>query len=345
MRFMDYLKDRLILVLGYILVLILVFVVLFVFNVYYTGIVMIMFLLIGLGLFMFFYRFFQKKNFYNKIYNILNKIDNKALIHEMINETSFLDGNIVLDILRITDKYKLDEINKYKYMQEEFEEFMEMWVHEIKSPLAAINLICDNNKSALMKSINEETVKIDYFIEMILFYARSQMPEKDYLVKKNNLKDIVNKVIIRNKNSFILKKIILDIHDLDVTVRTDSKWMEFIINQIIVNSIKYESLKIEIFSIKDKENISLIIKDNGIGISSKDLPRVFDKGYTGSNGRGMYNSTGMGLYLVKRLCMALGNDVIINSEEGEGTEVKLVFPVGSFTNEVIGGENGIKSKK
>lgn len=130
------------------------------------------------------------------------------------------------------------------------------------------------------------------------------------------------------------KKINLNMHDLDVRVKTDSKWMEFIINQIINNSIKYlkDDPLIEIYAISDKEKVSLIIKDNGIGISNKDLPRVFDKGFTGMNGRSKYNSTGMGLYLVKKLCLALGNNVLIESEEGIGTLVKIIFPFGSYTN-------------
>ena len=194
----------------------------------------------------------------------------------------------------------------------------------------------------------KEAKKIDSFIEMILFYARSQMPEKDYMIKKCKLSDIVNRVIVRNKNSFLEKSICLNMHDLDVLVRTDSKWMEFIINQIIVNSIKYveDNPLIEIYSESDKESISLIIRDNGIGINSKDLPRVFDKGFTGENGRSKYNSTGMGLYLVKKLCLALGNNVLTTSTEGEGTTLKIVFPLGSFTDKMIGDEkNGFKSKE
>lgn len=338
MRFVDYLKDKIVLIFLYILVLILIFLILLVFDVYYTGILMIIFLLIFLGLFIFLYRFLSKKVFYNKIYSILNNIDNKALIHEMAGCANFLEGKILLDILRWTDKYKIEEINKYKYMQKEFEEFMELWVHEVKSPLAAINLITDNNKNKVTNSIKEECIKIDDLALKILFYARSQVPEKDYLVKNVLLSDIVNKVIIRNKNSFLEKKVRVDIKNLDVFVFTDSKWMGFIINQIILNSIKYINDKalIEIYSLKEKENVCLVIRDNGIGISSKDLPRVFEKGFTGKNGRNKYNSTGMGLYLVKKLSDSLGNKVLIDSVEGNYTEVRIIFPLSSFTSEVIG---------
>ena len=339
MRFKDYLKDKLPLIFLYVLIVILILTILLVFNVYYTGILMILFLLIILGLALFFFRFYQKKKFYDELYNILEKLDNKTLIHETLGDVSFLEGRILLDVLRQTDKYKLDEINNYKFSQKDFQEFMELWVHEIKTPLSAINLITENNKNEVTESIYEEALKIDGFIEMILFYARSEMPEKDYFVKSYRLSDIINKVIIRNKNSFIQKNIRLNMHDLSVFVQTDSKWLEFIINQIISNSIKYikDNPEIEIYSLKNSESVSLIIKDNGVGISSKDLPRVFDKGFTGSNGRSKYNSTGMGLYLVKKLCLSLGNNVLIKSEEGKGTVLEIVFPLGSFTNKVIGG--------
>ena len=348
MKFSDYLKEKLPLIFAYGSVTLLILIVLLAFNVYYTGIIMVVFLLVVLGLILFFYQFYQKKSFYDKFYMVFNNLDNKVLIHETADDANFIDGRILLDILRETDKYKIEEINKYKYLFEEFREFMELWVHEIKTPLSAINLICENNKNKVTNSINEEIRKIDGFIEMILFYARSQMPENDYLIKNCKLNDIINKVIIRNKNSFLEKNIRLDMHDLVVKVRTDSKWMEFIINQIVVNSIKYtlNNPLIEIYSVSDKERVSLIIRDNGIGISQKDLPRVFEKGFTGENGRSKYNATGMGLYLVKKLCLALGNNVIIDSIEGVGTTVKIVCPLGSFTNRITGDENyGIKSEK
>ena len=160
MKFGDYLKEKIPLICAYFSVLILILIVLLAFNLYYTGIIMIMFLLFVLGIILFFYQFYQKKLFYDKLYILLGDLDNKALIHETVGEASFIDGRILLDILRETDKYKLEQINKYKYMQEEFQEFMELWVHEIKTPLAAINLICENNKSKVTNSINEESLKI-----------------------------------------------------------------------------------------------------------------------------------------------------------------------------------------
>lgn len=124
--------------------------------------------------------------------------------------------------------------------------------------------------------------------------------------------------------------------DLNYQVKTDSKWLEFISKQIISNSLKYlkENPKISIYAKKGKENITLYFEDNGIGIDKKDLPRVFDKGFTGQNGRSKYNSTGMGLYLVKKLCEKLSHGVEIKSKLNEGTIVKIIFPIGSMTKEI-----------
>ena len=259
------------------------------------------------------------------------------MIHETIDNPNFLEGDLLLDILRITDKYKLEEINKYKKLIEDFKEFMEMWVHEIKTPLAVCNLICENNQNRVTDSISEEVLKMDNLVELILFYAKSKMAFKDYIVKSSSLKDIVNKVILKNKKSFLEKKIKLDIHDLDYLVKTDSKWMEFIINQIISNSIKYRSkkdCKILFNVINDNHNIALEIIDNGIGIDKKELKYVFDKSFTGQNGRLVSSSTGMGLYITKSLCDKLGHKIKIESTIHKYTKVSIYFNDDQYYNVV-----------
>ncbi len=198
-------------------------------------------------------------------------------------------------------------------------------------------MIIENNKNIVTKSIDEELNKIENYTEQALFYARSNTVEKDYYIKKIKLKDIVNESIKKNKNALIQEKTTVNIHDLDVSVNTDSKWIIFILNQIIQNSIKYKkqntNSEIEIFSMQGKENVILYIKDNGIGIKKGEITRVFEKGFTGTNGRlSNKKSTGIGLYLCKKLCNKLGIAIELNSIENEGTEVRLVFPQNSYTN-------------
>lgn len=257
------------------------------------------------------------------------------MITEIIKRPNFLEGKILYDNLVQINKSMLENVNKYKYLQEDYKEYIELWIHEIKLPIATSKMIIENNKSPIMNNIDEELDKVENYVEQALFYARSNTVEKDYYIKKIILKDIVNESIKKNKNALIAERVSIDLHDLDISVNTDSKWIIFILNQIIQNSVKYrkndDSLKIEMYSKKQKENITLYIKDNGIGMKNNELERVFEKGFTGTNGRtSNKKSTGIGLYLCKKLCDKLGIAINVNSEEGVGTVVSLIFPKGSF---------------
>ena len=207
----------------------------------------------------------------------------------------------------------------------------------LKSQLLAGKMVIENNKNEVTKSIYEELEKIENYTEQALFYARSNTVEKDYYIKKTYLQEIVKDSIKRNKNVLIPEKTTLNLHDLDYEVNTDNKWVSFMLNQIIQNSVKYKkqdhNLELEIYAKKGKQNIILIIKDNGIGIKKGEITRVFEKGFTGTNGRKIgKKSTGIGLYLCKKLCDKLGLGIELNSIEEEGTEVRLVFPMGNFMN-------------
>ena len=196
-------------------------------------------------------------------------------------------------------------------------------------------MIIENNKTNVTKSIDEELQRIENYIEQALFYARSNTVEKDYYIKKVKLKDIVYESIKKNKNVLIQEKVSINLHDLDLEVNTDSKWIGFILNQIIANSIKYKKvdcrLEIEIYAKQGKENVVLYIKDNGIGIKEGEITRVFEKGFTGTNGRLVgKKSTGIGLYLCKNLCNKLGIQIELNSILDGGTKVQLVFPKSSY---------------
>ncbi len=196
-------------------------------------------------------------------------------------------------------------------------------------------MIIENNKNDVTKSIDEELDRVENYIEQALFYARSSTVEKDYYIKKVQLRDIANECIKKNKSMLIHEKIQVNIHDVDVEVNTDSKWIVFILNQIIQNSVKYKkhdiNLEIEMFTKVNKENVVLYIRDNGIGIKKGEITRVFEKGFTGTNGRLLNKkSTGIGLYLCKNLCNKLGIAIELNSVQDEGTEVRLVFPKNSY---------------
>ena len=240
-----------------------------------------------------------KDRFYKDLEDTLNNLDDKYLISELIKVPSFIEGKILKDLLEQINKSMVENVNKYKYKQEDYKEYIELWIHEIKIPIASSKLIIENNKNQTTKSIDEELQKIENYIEQALYYARSNTVEKDYYIKKVRLKDIVNESIKRNKNILIHEKISINIHDLELEVNTDNKWIVFILNQLIQNSIKYLDKKdklIEISSKNNKNNVILTIRDNGCGISKSDLIRVCEKGFTGVNRKKEY-ATGMGLYL------------------------------------------------
>ena len=280
--------------------------------------------------------YYSKKSYYNNLLEKLDELDQKYLLSEVISKANFQDGNLFKEILEETGKSMLENVNKYKYAQEDYKEYIELWIHEIKTPISASKLIIENNKNEVTKNIEEELDKIENYTEQALYYARSNTVEKDYIITKTNLKDIVNMSIIKNKTTILNNKFELNIHDLEKQVYTDSKWVVFILNQVIQNSIKYsknENQSIEIYAEEQKEKVTLYIKDNGLGIKKSELSRVFEKGFTGENGRIIgKKSTGIGLYLCKKLCDKLQLAININAEQNVGTEVTIVFPKGSFSN-------------
>lgn len=336
MRLMDYIKDKYKEIILSILSILMIILILLTFKVSTLIIFFITFILLINFIIIFIYNFLKRKIFYNNTKKILDGLDKKYLITEIIKEPNFIEGKIFLDCLYEIDKSMLENVNKYKNSSKDFIEYIELWCHEIKTPLACADLITENNINETTISIKEELDKIDYFIEQVLYYVRSGNVEKDYIIKKTDLRKIVESVIKKNKKNFINRKIKVKINDLSV-VDTDSKWIEFIINQIISNSIKYckdKNASIEIYSKENKNNVVLYIEDNGIGIEESEIERVFDKCFTGSNGRKKYKSTGIGLYLCKKLCDKLGHKIEIASILNEKTTVSLIFPKSSMISKI-----------
>lgn len=267
--------------------------------------------------------YLTKSRYYREIQNSIDSLDKKYFISEIIERPNFYEGKILYDFIKAANKSMRDEIAKYGTSSAEYREYIEMWVHEIKTPIAAAKLVCENTEN---ESISAELEKIDKFVEQALFYSRSNNVEKDYIIKQVKLNEIINRVLRKNAKYLIAKKIKVQTVELEQTVLTDNKWTDFILQQIIDNSIKYGCSSIKIYSEQNENNISLFICDNGIGIPQQDIKRVFDKGFTGENGRRFIKSTGIGLYLCKKLCMKLGLDILIRSNAGNGTNVEIIFP-------------------
>ena len=282
------------------------------------------------------YDFGRRKKFYNKFLNDLDLLDKKYLITEMIDKPEFYDGEILYDALYEIDKSMAEKIKEYSLSIKDFKEYIEMWIHEVKLPLSSINLMIHNNKELSDKKIVEQLKRIDDDVEQVLYYVRSENAEKDYLIKETELNKVIGNVAMKNKDILLENKIDFIVDVDDKKVLTDSKWLEFIVNQIVSNSIKYIRNGVDHFikitAEENNKNTILKIYDNGIGIEKSDIPKVFDKTFTGNNGRKIETSTGMGLYIAKQLCKKLGHKIAIDSKENEFTEVSILFNKDDFLN-------------
>ena len=219
------------------------------------------------------------------------------------------------------DLEKLTQENRKK--NTDMVDYYSMWVHQIKTPIAAMNFLLDNEEVD-QKILQQELFKIERYVEMVLTYIRLDSISSDYVITKINLDEVVKDSVKKYATIFINKKIKLNYVSHETMVISDKKWLSFAIEQILGNSVKYTSTGGEI-TIKTCEN-KLIVEDNGMGIKEEDLPRIFEKGFTGFNGRYEKKSSGLGLYLCKKTLDKLGHHIEISSKVGEGTRVEITFP-------------------
>ncbi|MCD5322231.1 MULTISPECIES: sensor histidine kinase [Pontibacillus] len=271
--------------------------------------------------------YLKKRTYYQELAEAQASLDKKYLLPELIKRPSFLEGKIVHDVFQDAYKQMHEHVNFYKREEEEYQDYIEMWVHEIKTPIASAKLMGQNRN--VDQGILEELDKTERFVEQVLYFARSRYVSEDYMIREFPLKEVIHKVAKRNAKAFIYNRISLEIGEMDETVYSDIKWVEFMLNQIVVNATKYirsDQPFLKVYTTHQENSLVLTLEDNGIGISERDISRVFDKGFTGENGRMYSKSTGMGLYLCKRLADKLHLGLKLESEQGKGTKVHLIFP-------------------
>lgn len=278
--------------------------------------------------------YLKKKRYYQTLEKTLEQLDQKNLLTEVIPRPDFFDGKFMYDALKISNKFCLEEIKHHKGMQSDYREYIEMWMHEVKTPIASSKLIVQNNPGPATSSISEELDSIENYLEQALYYARSNTVENDYLIRELPLEQVVVAALKRDSALLIRSGISIATEGLALSVFSDSKWLEFILHQLIINSVKYAAEKSPRILITGRhaENACILsFSDNGIGIPEKELPKVFDKGFTGTNGRLRGKSTGMGLYICQKLCTKLGLGISVFSGPEGGTTMELVFPKSSMT--------------
>ncbi|WP_334332320.1 HAMP domain-containing histidine kinase [Companilactobacillus sp. HBUAS59544] len=281
----------------------------------YTWFLAVIFLVANL-----FLSYHHKKDWYKQLEAYQNDLS-KELVGANNNEQQFIQSKIN----NISLEYR-NELTELYQNQKDQREYTESWVHDIKVPLSALKLAQDNDLDKEL--VAEEIDQIDYLVDQALYFARLNNFSNDYLIQEQDLNNIVKSSIRTNKRLFINKRIGISLDISDKKILTDEKWLSFIINQILSNSLKYtpHNGKITIFTTEKDNNIELHIKDTGIGISNQDISRIFNKGFTGENGRKSGSkSTGMGLYLVKKMIDKLGHKISVKSEKDHGTEFTITF--------------------
>lgn len=328
MSFEKFLKDKWLFCITQSIMIVFIGTLLSVFKMNLYGIVFLITAMLLLDIVVLLVEYIQKKVYYKKLLDTLQGLDKKRLISEMMERPEFEEGKLWWEVLQLATKSMNDEVSLYRLLQEEHKTYIEAWIHEIKTPIACMELMCENHRNDLTKNMLVETRKIEGFVEQALFYARSTSVEKDYVLREVSLEALVRNAIKKEARQMIEHKVQVQLGNMDYQVLADPKWVEFMLSQILSNSLKYkgENLRLKCEAEDYQAQVILSIEDNGVGIPDKDIGRVFDKGFTGENGRRYAKSTGIGLYLCKKLCKKMHLGIRLESKEGEGTKVFIIFP-------------------
>lgn len=348
MKFKEFLSDRKISILCFFLLMVFISLVIYLdasfkvsaANIFYINLVSISFFILYLAV-----KFLYYKNYFKALNDIVRN-ESDEIINRLPKPKSY-EQTLYNDVLEALYNEQSAKIQRLQEQKKEYEEFITSWVHQVKTPIAVSKLIIENNLGSPSKdtlySIEEEIDKIENYIEQALYYSKIDDFSKDYLINEVELSKLVKEAVKKQAKSFINKKIGIEIENTDLMVTTDKKWLLFILDQVLSNSLKYTSIgdtkinnlcgqnekaggKIKIYGLIEAKVQKLIIEDNGIGIKPEDIDRVFDKGFTGYNGRENNKATGIGLYLSKKLARKLGHDITVESKYGEYTKVAIIFP-------------------
>lgn len=334
MKFGSFLKDRLY---SIIIALFCYFIILLVLLAYKSDkaiVIAITIILLVTYILLFLTDFFRKQKFYTNLLTNIENLDKAYLVLETLNRPEFYEGELLCQALYEIDKSMNENVRIEKEQLLDNKEYIEMWIHEVKRPLASLVLTLNNQKNILDRKTKNILKRLEDYVDQVLYYVRSENAEKDYFIKEVDLSKVIKNVGIKNMDDLLDNKVEFIVDKTNYKVFTDSKWLEFILNQIINNSIKYkrniDNSYIKIYVKDNLDTTVLIIEDNGIGIKTSDIRQVFDKTFTGTNGREKTTSTGMGLYIAKNLCKKLGHKIEIESKENEYTRVFITFAKNKF---------------
>ena len=282
--------------------------------------------------------YLSRKKYLDKLLDMTEQLEERYLLPEIMQKPEKAEEQVFYQIMKMAEKSMLERIGQVQRERKEYKEYIEQWIHEVKTPITAMKLICENNRCSFTRDLMAELENINRFTEQALYYARSEHPEKDYSIREIALNNVIHGAIADNKYLLRQNNVAVAVEDTEYSIYSDDKWLRFILDQLISNAVKYRACQqpaLHFFAVKEKDRIILSVEDNGIGIPASDLSRIFEKGFTGQNGRTIHSSTGIGLYLCKCLCDKLGIGIFASSE-GKGTTISLSFRINDFVTGVQG---------
>ena len=321
MKFKDYFLNKITEILGTFFVLFLMLEFLYIIGNTFSVVFMIGVVIAILIMTKYLMDWYRKKKYFEIITERVKDLKEPWLIAELLPVSYTIEDEIYQELLRKVGSSAIEEIHKIEDEQKEYEDYIEQWIHEVKTPITSIHLMLENRIS------ENPGLKRDLNVELALYYARSEQIYRDYLIQKLNFRKVLLKVVNKNRTVIMNSSVAIDL-DCDEALYAygDEKWLVFMLTQVLLNAIKYKAeadAKVVMRAKRDNKRIVLNIIDNGKGIKKEELPRIFDKGFTGSNGRDNEKSTGMGLYLVHKLCEKLEIDIKADSVYGEFTEISF----------------------
>lgn len=339
MKLSTYVKDKAIPLLLFAGAIAMIAVILVIFKLHWSAVLAVCGLFTLTAIAALFWDYLKRRRFYEALDKALEENDQSYYLTELIDRPAFVEGQLFYDAIEQASKDMNDRIAEYRLASDEYREYVETWIHEVKTPIAATRLIIANNDDAILRAVDGELDRIEGYVEQALYYSRSTSVEKDYLIREIDLDSLVKGVVKKHSRVMIEQGISPRFEGLDRKVYADSKWLDFVLGQIVANAIKYHRPHTEGFTPEiaftarcdeasfEGEKITLSISDNGIGIPAFDTGRVFEKGFTGENGRRYAKSTGIGLYLCKELCDKMKLRIFLTSVTEEGTTVSIEFPL------------------
>lgn len=267
-------------------------------------------------------------------HHVLQKLQKSISISDlMLPKAQNLIEEDYQQLIKTLDKARSEVINEKDRAYHDMLDYYTLWAHQIKTPISAMRLVLQSNQSDENSELLEQLFRVEQYVEMVLQYLRTESMNADLLLQRVQLDDLIKHSVRHFAKTFIRKKLRLNYTDVNLEVLTDEKWLTFVLKQILSNALKYtNSGEISICLDADRPD-TLVIEDTGIGIEQEDLPRIFERGFTGYNGRLDKKSTGIGLYLCKRILDRLSHTIHVSSVVGKGTRVMITFSTVDIADE------------